>query len=120
MSRPGDCSRAPTDARQQRAFFGGASDGGYRYTHAYFSAGGRALTDKISGDTVLSDPDDYADARDFLWFLDVVSARRPDRTVTWKSLLELVETDADPTFSHNDLVTKAPPRVLKLTAVWSF
>ncbi|MBI2496942.1 MAG: hypothetical protein HYV75_03105, partial [Opitutae bacterium] len=27
---------------------------------------------------------------------------------------------ADPTFSHNDLVTKAPPAAMKLIVVWSF
>lgn len=70
-----------------------ATDGGYRYTNAYFAAGGQALTEKISGDTVLSDPADYADARDFLWFLDLASTRAADRTVTWKSLLEKLATE---------------------------
>jgi iron complex outermembrane receptor protein len=69
------------------------TDGGYRYTQAYFDAGGQALTEKIDGDTVLADPTDYADARDFLWFLDLASTRHPDRTVTWKSLLEKLSTD---------------------------
>jgi iron complex outermembrane recepter protein len=69
-----------------------ATDGGYRYTQAYFDAGGAALTEKIDGRTVLSDPADFADSRDFLWFLDLVSTRAPDRTVTWKSLVEHLAT----------------------------
>ncbi|MBI2496943.1 MAG: TonB-dependent receptor, partial [Opitutae bacterium] len=76
------------------------TDGGYRYTSAYFAAGGKALTEKLGGGTVLSDPADYADARDLLWFLDLVSARRPGHTVTWKSLLELVETDKHSSYGY--------------------
>ena len=75
-------------------------DGGYRYTDAYFAAGGKALTEKIAGSTVLADPHDYADARDFLWFLDLVSARAAGRTVTWKSLLELVDTDKHSSYGY--------------------
>jgi len=70
-----------------------ATDGGYRYTQAYFDAGGRALTEKIGSSTVLSDPTDYADARDFLWFLDLVSTQAVDRTLTWKNLVEHVQTE---------------------------
>lgn len=76
------------------------TDGGYRYTQAYFDAGGTALTEKIDGSTVLSDPADYADARDFLWFMDVVSTRAIDRTVTWKSLLEHVRTDKHSSYGY--------------------
>lgn len=40
------------------------------------------------------------------------------------SLENLLSADyflgADPTFSHYDLVTKAPPAAGKLTATWSF
>lgn len=77
-----------------------ASDGGYRYTQAYFDAGGKPLTDKIDGSTVLSDPTDYANARDFLWFLDLVSTRNPDRTITWKSLVEQLETDKHSSYGY--------------------
>ncbi|MFZ5496450.1 MAG: TonB-dependent receptor domain-containing protein [Verrucomicrobiota bacterium] len=77
-----------------------ATDGGYRYTQAYFDAGGTALTEKIDGATVLSDPDDYANARDFLWFLDLVSNRAADRTVTWKSLIEKLETDKHSSYGY--------------------
>jgi len=77
-----------------------AADGGYRYTNAYFAAGGQALTGKISGDTVLSDPNDYANARDFLWFLDLISTGHSDRTVTWKSLLEKLETDKHSSYGY--------------------
>jgi len=77
-----------------------AADGGYRYTSAYFAAGGRALTAKIDGRSVLSDPHDYANARDFLWFLDVISTRAADRTVTWKSLLEKLATDKHSSYGY--------------------
>ena len=77
-----------------------AADGGYRYTSAYFAAGGQALTEKIAGNTVLSDPHDYANARDFLWFLDLVSTGHSDRTVTWKSLLEKLKTDKHSSYGY--------------------
>jgi iron complex outermembrane recepter protein len=77
-----------------------ASDGGYRYTNAYFAAGGQALTEKIDGSTVLADPDDFANARDFLWFLDLVSTRATDRTLTWKALVERVETDKHSSYGY--------------------
>ncbi|WP_157772176.1 TonB-dependent siderophore receptor [Lacunisphaera limnophila] len=75
-------------------------DGGYRYTSAYFAAGGEALTESIDGATVLADPDDYADARDFLWFLDLVSTASADRTVTWKSLVEKIATDKHSSYGY--------------------
>lgn len=77
-----------------------AADGGYRYTQAYFNAGGQALTEKIAGDTVLSDPNDYANARDFLWFMDVISTGHSDRRVTWKSLLEKLKTDKHSSYGY--------------------
>lgn len=76
------------------------TDGGYRYTAAYFAAGGQALTQKISGNIVLTDPRDHANARDFLWFLDLVSTRAGGRTITWKSLLERVETDKHSSYGY--------------------
>ncbi len=77
-----------------------AADGGYRYTDEYFAAGGAALTEKINGSTVLADPEDFANARDFLWFLDLVSTRNPDRTVTWKALVESMETDKRSSYGY--------------------
>ncbi len=77
-----------------------AADGGYRYTQAYFDAGGTALTEKIDGSTVLSDPTDFADSRDFLWFLDLVSTRDPGRTVTWKALVEQLRTDKHSSYGY--------------------
>lgn len=77
-----------------------ATDGGYRYTQAYFDAGGRPLTVQIDGSTVLSDPNDYANARDFLWFLDVVSTCSADRTITFKSLVERLETDKHSSYGY--------------------
>lgn len=68
------------------------TDAGYRYTPDYFAAGGTALTERIDGSTVLSDPQDFANSRDFLWFLDLVSTRDAARTVTWKSFVEKLHT----------------------------
>jgi iron complex outermembrane receptor protein len=75
-------------------------DGGYRYTQAYFDAGGQALTQKIDGSAVLSDPDDFANSRDFLWFLDATSTRAADRTLTWKSFLEKLATDKHSSYGY--------------------
>lgn len=77
-----------------------ATDGGYRYTQAYFNGGGAVLTQKIDGSTVLSDPADYANARDFLWFADVVATGAADRTVTWKALVEHLETDKHSSYGY--------------------
>lgn len=76
------------------------TDGGYRYTQAFFDAGNAPLTQKIDGGTVLSDPNDYANARDFLWFLDAVVTSDPDRTLTWKSLVEKLETDKHSSYGY--------------------
>lgn len=77
-----------------------AADGGYRYTDAYFDAGGRPLAVKIDGATVLSDPRDFANSRDFLWFLDLVSTRHPGRTVTHKALLEWLDTGKHSSYGY--------------------
>lgn len=77
-----------------------ATDGGYRYTQAYFDAGGTALTEKIDASTVLSDPADYADARNFLWFLDLVSTQKAGRTLTWKNLVEHVQTGKHSSYGY--------------------
>ncbi|MFZ9682748.1 MAG: TonB-dependent receptor plug domain-containing protein [Cephaloticoccus sp.] len=76
------------------------TDGGYRYTSAYFDAGGKALTEKIDGSTVLSDPDDYADSRDFLWFLDLILTASSRHTVTWKNFLEKLRTDKHSSYGY--------------------
>lgn len=76
------------------------TDGGYRYTSAYFDAGGQVLTEKIDGNTVLSDPDDYADSRDFIWFLDLIFTPASDRTVTWKNFVEKVRTDKHSSYGY--------------------
>ncbi len=76
------------------------TDGGYRYTQAYFTAGNHALTANINGSTVLSDPHDYADSTDFLWFFDLVNRRQTDRTLTWKSYVEWLETDKHSSYGY--------------------
>jgi len=65
---------------------------GYKYTPAYFAAGGRALTRKISGDTVLADRNDYANSQIGVWFGDLVW-KGDTRTITLKSLVETSQTE---------------------------
>ena len=76
------------------------SDQGYRYTQAYFNGGGEVLTRKIDGSQVLSDPADYANSRDFLWFLDLVVDHGAGRTVTLKSLVEQLATDKHSSYGY--------------------
>jgi iron complex outermembrane receptor protein len=77
-----------------------ATDGGYRYTQAYFDGGGRVLTAPIARSRVLSDPNDYADSRDFLWFMDVAFDHDPARTVTLKSFVEHLTTDKHSSYGY--------------------
>lgn len=65
---------------------------GYKYTPGYFAAGGRALTRKISGNTVLADRNDYANSQIGIWFGDLVW-KGESRTITLKSLIESSETE---------------------------
>ncbi len=65
---------------------------GYKYTPEYFAAGGRALTRKIKGSTVLSDRNDYANSQIGVWFGDLVW-KGDSRTITLKSLVESSETE---------------------------
>ena len=77
-----------------------ATDGGYRYTQAYFDDGGKVLTAPIDRARVLADPNDYADSRDFLWFMDLAFDQHPDRTVTLKSFLEHLSTDKHSSYGY--------------------
>lgn len=77
-----------------------AADGGYRYTQAYFDAGGQVLTAKIDGSQVVSDPRDFADSRDALWFLDVAATAPSGRTVTSKTLVEWLETTKHSSYGY--------------------
>lgn len=65
---------------------------GYKYTPEYFDNGGTALTKKINGNTVLSDPSDYANSQIGVWFGDLVWTGE-DRTITLKTLVESTETE---------------------------
>lgn len=65
---------------------------GYKYTPDYFANGGTALTKKISGSTVLSDRNDYANSQIGVWFGDLVWTG-DNRTITLKSLVESIETE---------------------------
>ncbi len=65
---------------------------GYKYTPGYFSNGGTALTKKISGSTVLSDRNDYANSQIGVWFGDLTWTG-DNRSITLKSFVESSETE---------------------------
>jgi iron complex outermembrane recepter protein len=65
---------------------------GYKYTPGYFAAGGKALTTKIGGDTVLADRNDYANSQIGVWFGDL-TWKGDGRSITLKSLVESSETE---------------------------
>ncbi|MGJ3242915.1 MAG: TonB-dependent siderophore receptor [Opitutales bacterium] len=66
---------------------------GYRYTPEYFDNGNDVLTTTIEGDEVLSDPGDFAESNNFLWFLDVEQTLNEATTVNYKTFFEWVEAE---------------------------
>ena len=72
----------------------------YVYTEAYFANGGRAVTQPISGKQVLTAASDFADARNFVAFADIVLDSNPDRTLTIKSLFETIATDKQSSYGY--------------------
>ncbi|MBL9207072.1 MAG: hypothetical protein JNN01_18420 [Opitutaceae bacterium] len=65
---------------------------GYKYTPAYFTAGGQLFTKKIEGNQVLSDRSDYANSETFIYFGDLSYAADNGRTVSAKTLFEWIKT----------------------------
>lgn len=76
------------------------SSSGYQYTPAYFSAGGTLFTQKIPGSTVLSDDRDYANSRDFLWFLTLDTDGAPDASFKGQALVDYVTTQKLSTYGY--------------------
>lgn len=74
------------------------TDSGYVYTPDYFLAGGEVFTAPIDGRTVLSDSSDFADSRDFIWFVDIDG--RPSAQFTWKHQLFIESLDTSKRSSH--------------------
>lgn len=72
----------------------------YVYTQQYFDNGGRAVTKKISGSTVLTDPQDFADSQDLVLFGDIVFDSNPDRTYTVKGIFEGLTTDKRSSYGY--------------------
>jgi len=66
---------------------------GYLYTPEYFTAGGTAFTEKITGNQVLSDRSDFADSEDFIFFFDTEFDASDDFKLTNKFFLEDLKTD---------------------------
>jgi iron complex outermembrane receptor protein len=76
------------------------STSGYQYTPAYFSAGGTLFTQNIPGSTVLSDDRDYANSRDFLWFLTLDTDGAPDASFKGQALVDYVTTQKLSTYGY--------------------
>ena len=72
----------------------------YVYTQAYFDNGGRAVTQKIDGNEVLTDTNDFADSNDVVIFGDIVFDSNPDRTITVKGLFENMETEKQSSYGY--------------------
>ena len=72
----------------------------YVYTQAYFDNGGRAVTQKIDGNEVLTDRTDFADSNNLVLFGDIVFDSNPDRTFTVKGIFENLETDKRSSYGY--------------------
>lgn len=72
----------------------------YVYTQDYFDNGGRAVTQKIEGSDVLTDPNDFADSEDIVLFGDIVFDSNPDRTYFVKGIFETLTTDKRSSYGY--------------------
>ena len=63
------------------------------YTSAFFNAGGKALTTKITGDQVVADPGDFANAQNFLYFADLVNTRSSSLTLKNQFIIDWIESE---------------------------
>lgn len=64
----------------------------YVYTPEYFAAGGKALTTTLPADRVLADPDDRADARDYIFFADLETRLDGDNRLMTRFFVEDLST----------------------------
>ncbi len=80
---------AAVDARPQDIFV---------YTPEYFAAGGTALTEQLPANRILSDPEDFADAENGMFFLDIEGRGAPGWTWTNRTFVEGVRTDKRSTY----------------------
>lgn len=81
-------SFAATLPPQLRALLGPSGE----YTTAYLNAGGPVAATKIAGSAVLSDPGDYADSQDLLWFFNLSHHRSPGLTLKNQTLIDWIKT----------------------------
>ncbi|MEM8868122.1 MAG: TonB-dependent receptor plug domain-containing protein [Verrucomicrobiota bacterium] len=72
----------------------------YVYTQQYFDNGGEAVTQKIDGSDVLTDPSDFADSTDVVLFGDLIFDSNSDRTFTVKGLAEFLETEKNSSYGY--------------------
>lgn len=73
----------------QRALLGPQGE----YTAAYLNAGGPVATAQLEGHQVLADPNDHADAENWLGFCDLVGHLTADTTIKNQTLVERLTSD---------------------------
>ena len=76
-----------TDA--QKALLGANGE----YTAAYLNSGAPVATTKIDADTVLADPTDFANSKNFLYFFDYEVRPSSDLTIKNQTLLDWIDTE---------------------------
>ncbi len=72
----------------------------YVYTPEYFAAGGKVLTAPLSGNKVLADADDFADAENFLAFVHIKNTRSSDRTWRNQLFIEGINTSKSSSYGY--------------------
>ena len=82
----------PNYAETLAGLLGNSNVDGYRYTQEYFDLGGIVFTESIEGSQALTDVNDFADSRDFLFFFDLINNSDPERVLKNQFLLESLAT----------------------------
>ncbi|MFO7724535.1 MAG: TonB-dependent receptor [Oceanipulchritudo sp.] len=80
----------------------GDNVGFYRALGGLDNPGDGVTTEQISGSTVLTDPDDFADADTYLFFADLVVDSNPDLSVTYKFFIDGYEREKESTYGYGE------------------
>lgn len=84
------------------------------YTAAYLNAGGPVAKQRISARTALTDPKDFSNAHNLLWFADWINTAGAENTIRVQALLDWVETEKLSSYGYA-LDMKQQVAELKLT-----
>jgi len=76
------------------------TDSGFLYTPDYFAAGGKVFTTPIEGSTVLSDPNDFANSVDGMFFLDLTTNLESGIRLENKFFAEKMDTDKESSYGY--------------------